>query len=274
MSALILASPSGVFAELDRRQKLLARAGWASLALLLLCLAAMTVDARLINGVSVWTKPAKFAASFVVWFWTLAWAWGVLEAPAQRGTTARLVLWGTLAAGGFEMGWISYRAALGQPSHFATDPLGEVMYQLMGAGAVTLVALAATLGVLVLRRGDAARQAPGWLFAIGWGLVLTGILGGVTGYAISSSGGPHIGGTLSDAANLPPFYWSRDGGDLRAAHFLGVHAMQVLPALALLFPGASTRLLALGAAGWVVLTLSVFIAALAGLPLRLGHLAG
>lgn len=267
MSALILSTPSGFFTELDRRQKPLARAGWVSLALLLLCLTAMTADARLINGVSVWTKPAKFAATFVAWYWTLAWAWGVLEPAAQRGATARLVLWGSLAAGGFEMGWIAFRAALGQPSHFATDALGEIMYQLMGAGAVTLVALAATLGVLVLRRGDAARQAPGWRFAVGWGLVLTGILGGVTGYTSSSSGGPHIGGTLSDAANLPPFYWSRDGGDLRAAHFLGVHAMQALPVLALLLPSASTRLLALGAAGWTVLTLAVFIAALAGVPL-------
>lgn len=267
MTALVLSTPSGLFAELDRRQPLLARAGWASLALLLLCLTAMTVDARLINGVSVWTKPAKFAASFVAWFWTLAWAWGVLDQAAQRGAAARLVLWGTLAAGGFEMGWISIRAALGQPSHFATDALGYVMYQLMGAGAVTLVALAATLGVLVLRRGDAARQRRGWLFAVGWGLVLTGILGGVTGAAISGAGGPHIGGALSDAANLPPFYWSRDGGDLRIAHFLGVHAMQVLPALALFFPGASTRLLALGAAGWAALTLATFIAAGAGVPL-------
>jgi hypothetical protein len=266
MTALVLSTP-GLFAELDRRQPLLARAGWASLALLLLCLAAMTVDARLINGVSVWTKPAKFAASFVAWFWTLAWAWGVIEPVAQHGATARLVLWGTLAAGGFEMGWISVRAALGQPSHFATDALGDVMYQLMGAGAVTLVALAATLGVLVLRRGDVARQAPGWLFAIGLGLILTGILGGLTGATISGVGTPHIGGALSDAANLPPFYWSRDGGDLRVAHFLGVHAMQALPVLALLFPGASVRLLALGAVGWTMLTLAIFTAALLGAPL-------
>ncbi|MBR0667323.1 hypothetical protein GXW71_23400 [Roseomonas hellenica] len=266
MTALALSTP-GLFAALDRRQPLLARAGWASLALLLLCLAAMTVDARLINGVSVWTKPAKFAASFVVWFWTLAWAWGVLEPAAQRGATARLVLWGTLAAAWFEMGWITLRGALGQPSHFATDPLGDVMYQLMGAGAVTLVALAATLGVLVLRRGDATRQARGWIFAIGWGLVLTGILGGLTGATISGAGTSHIGGMPSDAANLPPFYWSRNGGDLRIAHFLGVHAMQALPALALLLPGASTRLLALGAAGWTAMTLAVFAAGLLGVPL-------
>jgi hypothetical protein len=266
MSALVLSASPSLVTELDRRQPLLARAGWASLALLLLCLAAMTVDTRLINGVSVWTKPAKFAASFVAWFWTLAWAWGVLEPAARHGRTARVVLWGTLAAGWFEMGWITFRGALGEPSHFATDPLGEVMYRLMGAGAVMLVALAAVLGGLVLRRSD-ARQPPSWSFAVGWGLVLAGVLGGLTGATISALGTPHIGATLSDSVNFPPFYWSRDGGDLRAAHFLGIHAMQALPALALLLPGASTRLLALGAAIWVALTLATFAAALVGVPL-------
>src|SRR5690606_34261705 len=97
VSTLALSVPSGLFGELDRRQPLLARAGWVSLLLLLLCLAAMAADARLINGVSVWTKPAKFAASFVAWFWTLAWAWGLLDPGARRGAAARVVLWGTLA---------------------------------------------------------------------------------------------------------------------------------------------------------------------------------
>lgn len=255
---------SAVFAELDARQPLLACAGWVALAVLLASLAAMAFDARVINGVSVWVKPAKFAASFVVWFWTLAWAWGVLAPAARDGRTARIVLWGTLGAAGFEQGWITLRAALGQPSHFANDALGAVMYALMGLGAVTLVVLAVLLGLLVLRAGDPAQPRP-WRLAVGLGLVIGGVLGGFTGASISVADTPRIGGSPGDAANLPPFFWSRDGGDLRVAHFLAIHAMQALPLLAL--AGAGVAMIWAGAAGWTALSLGAWGLARAGVPL-------
>ncbi|PWS39061.1 hypothetical protein DFH01_07415 [Falsiroseomonas bella] len=266
MSATLHApvTPGALVAELDRRQPLLARLGWAFLALLLLCLAAMAFDPRAFDGASVWVKPAKFAASFVLWFWTLAWAWGVLAPEAARGRIARLVLWGTVAAALFEQGWITWRAALGGPSHFAKDALGAVMYSLMGVGAVTLVALAALLGLLVLLNPRPGAPRP-WVLAVGLGLVVGGVLGGFTGAAISVLDSPHVGGAATNAAGLPPFYWSRDGGDLRFAHFLGIHAMQALPLLALL--GAGARLVGLAAAGWTALTLAAFTMAQRGIPL-------
>ncbi len=256
---------TAIFQELHQRQPLLARLGLAMLAVLAFSLVAMLVDSRAINGVSVWTKPAKFAGSFVVWCWTLAWAWGVLAPATRQGVTARIVLWATLLAGSFEQGWITLRAALGLPSHFARDGLGQVMYSLMGLGAVTLVAMAALLGCLVLARGDATQPRP-WRLAVGLGLLLAGVLGGISGATISVMEGPHIGGTLSDAGNLPPFFWSRDGGDLRIAHFLGTHAMQVLPGFALLAnPGRAPIWLA--AAAWLGLTVAAYAMALAGLSL-------
>lgn len=252
-----------ILSEMDRRQPVLARLGWVMAAVLAFSLVAMVFDARSINGVSVWTKPAKFAASFVAWCWTLAWAWGVLAPAARRGWLAGLVLWGTVASGSFEVGWITLRAALGLPSHFATDALGGPMYGLMGLAAVLLVAMAALLGVLVLARGEGARP---WRLAVGLGLVLGGVLGGITGSTISVMGGPVIGGTLSDAASWPPFFWSRDGGDLRIAHFLGTHAMQALPAFALLAaPGAAA--VSVAALGWLGVTIAAYGLALAGVPI-------
>jgi hypothetical protein len=194
----------------------------------------------------------------------MAWAWGVLAPAARTGPAALVILWGTLAAAWFEIGWIGFRAAFGMPSHFARDALGGVMYSLMGLGAVTLVALAAALGLMVLLRGDPAQPRP-WLLAVGLGLLIGGVLGGYTGASISVADTPRIGGTPGDAGNLAPFFWSRDGGDLRIAHFLGVHAMQALPLLALL--GAGTAMVWAGAAGWTAITLAAFAAAQAGIPL-------
>lgn len=252
-----------LIAELHRRQNLLAWAGWVAVGCLAFSLAAMAVDGRQIYGVSVWTKPAKFAASFIPWFWTLAWAWGVLAPAARRGALAGLVLWGTLGAAAFEQGWITWRAAAGLQSHFASDPFGQVMFALMGLGATVLVALAALLGLLVLVRGDTV-QPRGWRLAVGLGLVVAGVLGGVTGYAIAGTGSPLVGG--SGTPGFPPFYWSRDGGDLRVAHFLAVHAMQAVPGLWLL-TRATTWPVAAVTAAWAAFAVAALRLAQAGMPL-------
>ncbi|MBU8537215.1 hypothetical protein [Falsiroseomonas tokyonensis] len=250
-------------AELHRRHRLLAWAGWVALGFLAFSLAAMALDGRQIHGVSVWTKPAKFAASFIPWFWTLAWAWGVLAPAARRGVLAGLVLWVTLGAAGFEQVWITWRAAAGLPSHFAEDPLGQLMFSLMGLGAALLVAMAALLGLLVLWRGDAG-QPRAWRLAVGLGLLVAGVLGGVTGFAMGGAGSPLVGG--SGTPGLPPFFWARDGGDLRVAHFLAIHAMQALPGFWLLTRAGAWPVTAASLA-WAGLSVAALRLAQAGLPL-------
>jgi hypothetical protein len=80
-----------------------------------------------------------------------------------------------------------------------------------------------------------------------------------------------VRGTPDDAAGLWLLGWSRDGGDLRAAHFFATHAMHALPLAALvcarLFGPAArapVRFAALAYAGFVAF---VFVQALRGLPL-------
>ncbi|BDG70615.1 hypothetical protein Rmf_05440 [Roseomonas fluvialis] len=239
-------------------------------AILVLCLVAMPFDAREIRGVSVWVKPAKFAASLAVWCWTMAWAWTALGRAWRAGRAARVIVAGTIVCGGFEVGWIALRAAVGLPSHFAMDALGAAVYGVMGLAAVLLCLCAAAFGALVAWRGDPTRHRVMRL-GIAAGFVGAGLLGIFTGLAIGGGTGPYVGGEASDAGAWPPFFWSRSGGDLRVAHFLAVHAMQALPLLAwgLLRAGAAAprAWLAAGAAGWVGLTLGAFALARAGVAL-------
>jgi hypothetical protein len=233
-------------AELRRRQPEFAAAGWASLAALALCLVLALLDPRLFDGVSVWVKPAKFAASFVLWFWTLAWLWPALSPAQQAGRVARAVVGVMLAMALFEQGWITWRAAWGAPSHFARDGLGATVYALMGLGATLLVAGAALLGLMILWRGNPAMPRPA-RWAAGLGLLVTGVLGGVTGFAMGGQGSAWVGAG-SNAAGWPPFYWQFSAGDLRVAHFLAIHAMQAIPLAVWLWPRGAVAWGA--AAGW------------------------
>jgi hypothetical protein len=113
--------------------------------------------------------------------------------------------------------------------------------------------------------------------AIGWGLIISSVLGIVTGAILggrTTSGGHWVGGTTNDALGLMVLNWSRDGGDLRVAHFFALHAMQILPVMAMLFfwltpnmsPNTSKQfiwLLAVGYAGFCIFTL---MQALRGTP--------
>jgi hypothetical protein len=69
-------------------------------------------------------------------------------------------------------------------------------------------------------------------------------------------------------AVIPLFGWSAVVGDLRPAHFLALHAMQVLPLAAWALRGRGGVGAVWVAGGlWTALTLAVFAQALAGLPL-------
>ena len=72
----------------------------------------------------------------------------------------------------------------------------------------------------------------------------------------------------TDAGGLPLFYWSRQGGDLRVAHFFGLHAMQALPLFALAVRGlarARTTVVAF-ALLYSAMTVYVFVQAVLGRP--------
>jgi hypothetical protein len=223
-----------------------------------ICFALPFFDTRLIAGVNVWEKPAKFFLSLIVQAITLAWALSLLPQPARGTKTAS---WIFVAAAWAEMAYIIFRAARGEGSHFnVSTPTAAILYGVMGAGAVTLTFTSAFIGWRIWQQRDARLIRE----AAGVGLMLGATLGLVAGAYLSSRTSHWIGGDLTDATGLPFFHWSTTGGDLRVSHFIGLHIAQAVPLAAL----SGHRAVVYGVAAAMALAMfGAFTMAVMGIPI-------
>ncbi|HWE53852.1 MAG TPA: hypothetical protein VG273_28940 [Bryobacteraceae bacterium] len=191
---------------------------------LLGALVGMIVDPNVITGVNGWLKPAKFAISTAIFSGTIAWIYGYLT-PATR--LKRLAE--TLSAVQIlEVAIIYVQAGRGTTSHFnQTTPLDGILFGVMGIGIAIL--WFATIGVFLA----ALRQKfddPAWGWAIRLGLLITAIGSAVGGLMIGHNA--HTVGGLDGGPGIPGLGWSTEHGDLRIAHFFGLHGLQAIPLFA------------------------------------------
>lgn len=268
MTAIALnpSRPAELLAEFNRRHPLLTRYGLAMLALGGAAMLLQIVDPRtLASGANVWVKPAKFFVSVGVFALTAAWFFAYIRPERRnsllmRGTAAALI-----ASGTFELAYIVFQAAQGFESHFnKSTPFHAIMYALMGIGAVILTATTLPMAWEIARR-PAPRLQRSFVAAVAIGLVLTFALGVTLGGYMSSQGGHSVGQV---GGGVPLFGWNRLGGDLRIAHFLGIHAEQAIPLLGAAAAGLSARMrwaaVLGGSAIYAALTIGVFLQAVAG----------
>lgn len=214
----------------------------------------------------VWIKPLKFALSFVIYFATFAL---VVARLSQDNLALRGTVWATAAAFWFEMIYITAQAAQGQASHYNIgDPLHAALYALMGVGAVTLTLSIAVIGWMALRDKN-ARLSADLRFGVGIGFLMAFGLTLITAATLSSMSGHFVGIPPKGAAVIPFFGWSASVGDLRPSHFMALHAMQVIPLIAIWVQGRKS------ARSWIIaasviyaaLTMALYVQALMGLPI-------
>lgn len=257
-----------ILAELILRQATLTYYGIAMLILSVVALMLQGIDPRVLDsGVNVWVKPAKFFSSVGIFALTAAWFFGYVRPERRNSRLMRATVALLLVSGIFELAWISWQAAHGLESHFNHDtPFYSMMYGMMGLFALLLVGTTLPLAWEIARRPAPATR-PDFAAAVTVGLLLTFLLGGMLGGYMSSQAGHSVG---VEGGRTLLFGWNRSGGDLRIAHFLGIHAEQAIPALAVIAAEAGLGqrarwlVIAVGATAYAALTLAIFAQAVAG----------
>ncbi|RAO19391.1 hypothetical protein MED15_00397 [Micromonospora noduli] len=203
------------------------------------------VDPRVLTGAPIWLKPFKFAVSFVLYGATLAWMLSLLPRRSRAVERAVVVI---VAVAVVENAVIVGQVIRGQTSHFNdTTPLNTALFAAMGAAIMVLFFAHLVIGIVVLIQRIPDRVAA---TAVGWGLGLSllGMLAAVPmalpmqDPGIEGIGGAHSVGVPDGGPGLPLVGWSTTGGDLRIGHFVGLHALQALPILAILLSRFATRL--------------------------------
>jgi len=213
-------------------------------AALIPALAGLWLDPRVITGAPAWLKPAKFAMSTAIYVLTLAWIFTYLPEWVR---TRRIVGWATAVILIVEVGAIYVQAWRGTTSHFNVGtPLDAALFAAMGIGIVMQLLASVAVAVALWRQrfGDAAL---GWALRLG---LTVSIVGASTGGLMTKPtaaqradarathrmpvAGAHTVGAPDGEPGLAGTGWSLSHGDLRVPHFLGLHAMQVLPVVALL----------------------------------------
>lgn len=254
---------SGAITELRHRDPFLFWIGAANLLALIVCALLSIGDQREILGINVWVKPMKFLVSIAIFVWTVAWFMPETASPSRRKSISAIV--GTTMT--IENICIIGQAIRGTTSHFNTSSFFDArIFDLMGLSiAINTIAMIAFLFTL---RRDTPPHRAGYLWGIRMGIVIF-VLASIQGGLIVANNA-HTVGSADGGPGLPFLNWSTQFGDLRIAHFFGLHALQALPLLGFLLDkfSAPARTLVLAVSiVWIAVMGGLLLIALQGKPL-------
>jgi hypothetical protein len=248
---------------LKARNQLLLYYGWSCFICAVVCAGLFFATDIEVLGINAWIKPFKFFLSAGIFSWSMGWFMGYLEEPRK----VNLFSWVVVIVLGFETFYIAMKAGAGELSHFNnSDQFHLFMFSLMGF-AITLMTLwTAYIGWLFFRK-----KLPGlpksYLWGIRMGIILF-VIFAIQGGMMATNMAHTVGGP-DGGEGLPLVNWSSTYGDLRVAHFLGMHALQLIPLTGFYLIKSVKGIIVFGIAYFVITSL-LLIQAMLGMPL-IGH---
>jgi len=250
-----------LFSRIKANSPVLYYCGVAHVLLFVLLIIISQIDQRLLLGVNLWVKPIKFAISIAIY--CLTWPLLLQYFPFER--LKRRFSRFTVFAMSFEMVAIASQAARGQLSHYNhSSPYNLLLFNLMGIVIVSQTLFALYIGIRFFKV-KAVHVTPAMLWAIRLGILMAcffALEGGIMAAKMA-----HTVGTADGSRGLPLLNWSRIAGDLRIAHFVGMHALQAIPLFILLTRFERERPAIVFACCYFAVVLLLLVNAFLGRPL-------
>lgn len=226
----------------------------------LVCLILTKYSSLQVTGISAWSKPFKFFMSIAIFSFTMAIYVSFLANTKQ----VHLYAWSFIVFLSIEVLLITFQAARGKQSHFNTEtPFDNMIYAIMGIAIFTIVIHTLYLSTLFFTQKH---------FAIGDEMVLAIQLSLIMMVLFAFEGfvmvliQKHSIGSQDGIAGIPVLGWNKNNGDLRVAHFFGIHALQIIP-LASYFLAKTKREVVLICVLYFVFVTYTLIQAIQGKPL-------
>jgi len=257
-----------IFTIAKNESKPLYFATLASFALILPAVIGLAFDERTLLDVNVWLKPFKFAVSQGIYTLSIAALFSLYPySSRKKKIVGHIISWTMMT----ELLIIFYQGSRGVQSHYnMSSPLDALLYATMGIFVTINVVLMMLFLVDTMRLKLKCEKSMQWAILIAWLIVIIGCA--VGGKMIGQLG--HNVGVADGGAGLPITNWSTVAGDLRIAHFFGLHGLQLVPLFAffvskklnLSMPKEITLVTLFGAAyaGWIGFT---YYQASLGMPL-------
>ncbi len=192
---------------------------------------ALAHDGALINGELLWIKPLKFSISFVLYGASLIFiSQFLIGSKRLLRVTSIAALTGSI----IELGAISMQASRAVPSATVFDsPVDSALWFAVKLAIMPVAFAIVAMFCLLLKQANLPRVLGS---SICWAALLS-IVGFIPGLLMllpesmqHAFAAQSLAPGLSHVVSTVPYLgWSKSGGDLRVAHFVGLHALQILP---------------------------------------------
>ncbi len=218
--------PNFIMIKIIKQNKPLFWLGNAMIIIFLLLLCFYPFNDTIILGLNSVIKPMKFALSIWIYSWTMA----LILHYVNNTTAVKIYSWVAVICMGFEQAAITMQALRGELSHFnRTNIFGMVVFVLMGVFILTITLFTVYITCIFIKQKTYKLHAAKVL-SIKIGLVYFIVFSLYGGYISSLPG--HTIGAPDGSKGLPFLNWSTLFGDVRVAHFFGIHSLQIIPLFA------------------------------------------